>query len=75
MPRLPLRPLWPVAPHQHAARDGRLITEREPQMIYQIVDLNGEVLGEFDDYAEANEWLIHIIDQSGPIAELRNISD
>lgn len=44
-------------------------------MIYQIVDINGEVLGEFDDYAEANEWLIHIIDQSGPIAELRNISD
>lgn len=44
-------------------------------MIYQIVDHNGNVLGEYDDYAEASERLNNLNDQLGPFAEMRNISE
>lgn len=44
-------------------------------MIYQIVDRDGNVLGEFDDYGEAAERLNDINDQCGPLAGLRNISE
>lgn len=40
-------------------------------MIYQIVDRDGHVLGEYDDYAEAIERLSALNDQCGPIAEPR----
>lgn len=39
-------------------------------MRYQILDLSDEVIGEFDDYTAAAEWLMHINDQMGPVARL-----
>lgn len=42
-------------------------------MHYQIQDISGEVIGEFDDYDEAAEWLMHINDQHGPIAQLVHV--
>lgn len=43
-------------------------------MIYQIVDRDGDVLGEFDDYDEAAEQLNDINDQFGPVARLCTIT-
>lgn len=42
-------------------------------MRYQIQDISGDILGEFTDYDEAAEWLIHINDQHGAIAHLVHV--
>lgn len=44
-------------------------------MVHQIVDRDGNVLGEYDDYGEAAERLNHINDRCGPLAELRTIGE
>lgn len=44
-------------------------------MIYRIVDLDGDVLGEFEDYESAAEWLQHVNNQSGPVAHLTFVSE
>lgn len=44
-------------------------------MTYQIVDPEGQIVGEFDDYGEAAEWRDSLNDQLGSYAELRCVSD
>lgn len=44
-------------------------------MTFQIVDHMGQVLGEYDDYAEASERVNNLNDQFGPYAQLRHVPD